>query len=208
MTVSTSINKVSYKGNGIVKEFAIPFYFLDASDIEIWLVSETIAERKLELGSEYAVFGSGNLNGGSVTLTFIPANGERLTILRNVAMTQEVDYRENEIFPAETQERALDKLTMITQQNAEKLTRTLTLGVTSEENPDEIIPRIFEAETESQNSFLAAKEAELGAKSYCEEAGRIVDGFDEHAAEKQQLVDAGVSDARSYGTRFSIVTWR
>ena len=35
----------------------------------------------------------------SVTLTFIPANGERLTILRNVAMTQEVDYRENEIFP-------------------------------------------------------------------------------------------------------------
>ena len=40
MTVSTSINKVSYKGNGIVKEFAVPFYFLDASDIEIWLVQK------------------------------------------------------------------------------------------------------------------------------------------------------------------------
>lgn len=208
MTVSTSINKVSYKGNGIVKEFAVPFYFLDASDIEIWLVSETMPERKLEFESEYGVSGAGDLNGGSVTLNFIPAIGDRLTILRNIPMTQEIDYRENEIFPAETQERALDKLTMIAQQNAEKLTRTLTLGVTSEEDPDAIIPRIFEAETESRNSSFAAKDAELAAKSYCDEAGRIVDGFDEHAAKKQQLIDAGVSDARSYGTRFSIVTWR
>lgn len=207
MTVSSATNKVVYEGNGIVSEFAVPFYFLENSDIEVWSVSDTSAERKLEYGTEYSVSGAGDLNGGSVILASVPQSGERLTVIRNVPMTQETDYRENEIFPAETQERALDKLTMMVQQNAERLTRTLTLGVTSEEDPDAIIPRIFEAETESANSARQAEAAALAAQASKDGAASVVEGFDEHAAEKQAEIDASVDDAKAFGTTFAIVSW-
>ena len=122
-------------------------------------------------------------------------------------MTQEVDYRENEIFPAETQEHALDKLTMMVQQNAEKLTRSLTLGVTSSENPDEIIPRIFEAETESANAAESASQSATLAGQYKEAAIAVVNGFDTHAAQKQAEIDEAVLNAEACGTAFAIVSW-
>ena len=207
MTVSSTTNKTGYEGNGIVSEFAIPFYFLKETDIEVWFVSKTVAEKRLDYGTDYTVSGAGNQNGGSVTLAEAPAVGDKITVARVVPMTQEVDYRENEIFPAETQERALDKLTMMVQQNAEKLTRSLTLGITSSENPDEILPRIFEAEIETANSASAAAQSEANAKSHEESAASVVAGFDDHAAKKQAQIDAAVVNAKAYGTTFSIVSW-
>ena len=64
------------------------------------------------------------------------ATNERLTILRAVPATQEADYVQNDAFPAESHERALDKLTMIAQQQAEQLSRTLRLGVSVNTNPE------------------------------------------------------------------------
>lgn len=207
MTVSSTNNKVSYVGNGIVKDFAVPFYFLEKTDIEVWFVSQNVAETKLEFDKDYSVSGAGDPNGGSVTLVNALAEAEKITVVRVVPMTQEVDYRENEIFPAETQERALDKLTMMVQQNAEKLTRSLTLGVTSSENPDEIIPRIFEAETESANAAESASQSATLAGQYKEAAIAVVNGFDTHAAQKQAEIDEAVLNAEACGTAFAIVSW-
>ncbi|WP_054650171.1 hypothetical protein [Salidesulfovibrio brasiliensis] len=60
-----------------------------------------------------------------------PAEGEALVIRRNPAIVQEVDYMENGPFPAETHERALDRLTMICQSLSERLDRAVSLRVSS-----------------------------------------------------------------------------
>jgi hypothetical protein len=54
-----------------------------------------------------------------------PAVGQRLVIRRVIPATQEVDYVAGDPFPAETHERALDRLTMLAQQGEEANARAL-----------------------------------------------------------------------------------
>lgn len=179
MTISGAQNKITYVSNGIASEFAIPFKFFNNRDVDIYVSSPSQSPRKLLEKKDYFLSGAGNEFGGSCRITAALENGVRLTILRTVPLTQEVDFRENEIFPAKTQERALDKLTMMVQQNAEKLTRTLTLDVTSTEDPDQIIPRIFQAETEAVNaaaeSSALALETRTAAETASEASERAVE---------------------------------
>ena len=145
MTVSNQKNVASYVGNGIVKEFTAPFKFFEQKNIEVYVSSESQPVKKLVLNDDYFVFGENEENGGSVIFKKAPQAGEKVVIVRVIEMTQEVDYRENEVFPAKTHERTLDKLTMIAQQISERISRCLSLGITSDENPDQILPEIFDA---------------------------------------------------------------
>lgn len=197
MTVASTLNKISYTGNGVVNEFAIPFKFFEDSEIEVYMVSPVVAETCLTLGNDYTVSGAGDEQGGTLTMSVPPETGEKITVVRVVPMTQEVDYRENEIFPAETQERALDRLTMMIQQHAEKFERTLTLGITSEDNPDEIIPRIFEAEINAANSASAsaasaASSADQAARAASQASASASSASESaaSAAEAQAIVDS------------------
>lgn len=130
MTVSSVESKTLYAGNGSTASFAIPFMFLRDEDIEL-VLSTGQGERALTRSTDYSMSGAGEQTGGLCTLTAPPAQGEVLVIRRNPAMVQEVDYVENDAFPAATHEAALDKLTMICQALAERLDRTITFRVSS-----------------------------------------------------------------------------
>lgn len=167
MTISNQNSKISYTGNGVTTDFAVPFYFINDTDIQVYsLIGET--ESLLTLNVDYSLTGAGNHNGGTLTMFIAPSSNVKITVLRVVPMTQEVDYLENEIFPAQTHEMALDKLTMEVQQNAEKLSRSLTLSVTSDENPNEIIPQIFDAR---RDAVQAAELAEQSKNDILNNAG-------------------------------------
>lgn len=208
MTVSSQVNKISYVGNGIAKEFAVPFYFFEESHIEVYFLSEGI-EKRLTFGKDYSLSGARRKEGGALTMTVAPEYDEMLTILRVVPMTQDVDYRENEIFPSETHEMALDKLTMEVQQLSEKLTRTLTLSVTSTGNPDEVVPEIFRAEKNVINCAAAAsasaatalleaersEEAALQAQDEAERAEKYAAGIANQALQPGQIVRGYFSEA-------------
>ncbi len=201
MTVSSSINKVSYVGNGIVKEFAVPFKFFENADLEVYFKTENIAQKKLVENEDYTVVGAGNENGGTVTLTDVPQTGDKVVILRVVPMTQEIDYQENEIFPAETQERALDKLTMEIQQLNEKTSRAVIVPVTGDGTPEEIVEEVLQAQSdtyelaaEAAASAQNAQTALSGALAAQASAESAVDGFDAHVAEKQSGFDAHVTE--------------
>lgn len=201
MTVSSSINKVSYVGNGIVKEFAVPFKFFENADLEVYFKTENIAQKKLVENEDYTVVGAGNENGGTVTLTDVPQTGDKVVILRVVPMTQEIDYQENEIFPAETQEMALDKLTMEIQQLNEKTSRAVIVPVTGDGTPEEIVEEVLQAQSdtyelaaEAEASAQNAQTALSGALAAQAAAESAVDGFDDHVAEKQSGFDAHVTE--------------
>lgn len=126
MTVSASTLRADYNGNGSTTVFAVPFYFLDNTHLKV--VSTTAGvETILTYGSAYSVTGAGNPLGGSITCTTAPANGTKISILRNIPVEQLTHYVPNDPFPAASHEAALDKLTMLVQQQGEVLDRALTL---------------------------------------------------------------------------------
>lgn len=130
MTVSTSTNKAGpYAGAGLPGPFTVPFRFLSASHLQVIKTSTAGIDTVLTLTTDYTVAGVGAAT-GSVTLTAPLASGERLTIIRDVPFTQLADYVNNDSFPAESHEDALDLLTMQGQQLKERVDAALTLPAT------------------------------------------------------------------------------
>ena len=116
MTVSSEQRSVTYTGNGVTTLFAIPYYFLEKTHILVTLTDSAGVVIPKVLNIDYTVAGAGNEAGGSLTFLVAPPNLSNLIIARNVPATQLTEYRPNDDFPAESHERALDKLTMIAQQ--------------------------------------------------------------------------------------------
>lgn len=83
------------------------------------------------LNTDYTVTGVGTDAGGNVVFTVAPTNGNAVAIIRNAPYTQLTYYVENDPFPAETHEAALDRLTQQTQQLLEKLARAAALADSS-----------------------------------------------------------------------------
>lgn len=132
MTVASTTSRVDYAGNGSTTAFSVPFYFLANTHLIVYRTDiSTGATTTLALTTDYTVIGAGNPSGGTVTCVIAPTSGQRLSVLRNVPLTQEVDYQTNDPFPAATHEAALDKLTMEVQQVNENLGRAVTLSPTS-----------------------------------------------------------------------------
>lgn len=126
---------MSYNGNGSTVNFAFSNKFFENSDLVVKLIALDTTETVQVLDSDYTVTGAGSSSGGTVTMAVAPAVGEILTIERVLALTQEVDYTSGGAFPAETHERALDRLTMIAQQvsNPSLNTSNITNGAVTTE---------------------------------------------------------------------------
>jgi len=117
MTVSTSTSFVSYSGNGSNVTFAYPFKIFQDSDLVVTLVDDTTGVVTAQsIVTHYTVTGAGTDAGGNVVFITAPASGKTVKIRRLLAATQETDYVANDPFPAEAHEDALDKLTMLIQQ--------------------------------------------------------------------------------------------
>lgn len=130
MTIASPQTKIQYMGNGSTSAFAVPFMFLDTDDIEVTRVVDS-EETRLTVSTDYTLSGAGDQMGGICTFTTPPATDECIVIRRNPSLVQEVDYLENDAFPASTHEKALDKLTMICQTLSERLDRTVSFRVSS-----------------------------------------------------------------------------
>lgn len=116
MTVSTEVNENTYTGNGTTTVFPYQFRVYKKSDLVVQVVdlSETI--KTLTLDTDYTVSGAGGYQGGNVTLASPLANGWKISITRELPVTQETDLRNQGSFFAEVHEDAFDKLTMLLQQ--------------------------------------------------------------------------------------------
>ena len=156
MTISTQDSKVNYQGNGQTKVFQVPFPFLENNQIYVQKKDAKGNLINYTYATDYTVTGAGAENGGSVTLNVAPEQGSTISIYRDVPLTQEVDYRENEIFPAETHEEALDKLTMEVQQIQEQLDRSVKVDRFSDVDPDIIVKEIERVYDSTDNIDIVA----------------------------------------------------
>lgn len=133
MTLSKTKVKITHVANGTTDYIFSYDFRIDAeNDIEIYYdgVLQTPTP------SFANVTGLGSEAGGQVEFSAVPP-ACNLTIRRNVDLTQDVDYRAYDAFPAETHEEALDYLMMVAQQQQEVIDRAYVVGV------DELQPFIF-----------------------------------------------------------------
>ena len=123
MTVTASDNRATYAGNGSTTVFSTVFSFIENSDVLVTLVASDGVETPQAETTHYTLTGSGGV--GSITMITAPASGQTLVVTRDMSFTQTHDYIENDPFPADTHESALDKLTMQDQQLREITERAL-----------------------------------------------------------------------------------
>lgn len=116
MTVSTEVDHNDYTGNGVTTSFPYTFRIFHKSDLMVQVVDlhENITE--LILDTDYTVTGAGGYTGGNVVLPSPLTNGYKISISRELPVTQETDLRNQGKFFAEVHEDAFDKLTMLIQQ--------------------------------------------------------------------------------------------
>jgi len=132
MTISTTIIKNSYSGNGSTSAFTYAFKITDDDDIQVIIRSSTGTETVKSKGTHYTVAGVGN-NSGTVTFTAgnIPASGETVVLRRSTPQTQAMDLIDNDPMSADTIETAHDKTTSITQELQEQVDRSIKLSRTN-----------------------------------------------------------------------------
>jgi hypothetical protein len=125
MTVSAGVFRSDYLGDGVQVDFAVGFQALAEGDLVVYLTdpNDTSNPVKLTLTMDYTVSGNLYTGTGVVTMLVAPAAGYIISILRDMTLSQETDYEQYDDFPADSHERALDKLTMISQEQQEKLAR-------------------------------------------------------------------------------------
>lgn len=126
MTVSSTINRVAYNGNGATTAFPTTFPFYDATDFVV--VKVTIAdgtEAVQTLNSDYTVSGGGGLT-GTVTMAAAPSSAYRIVIYRDPPVKQLTDLTNGDGFDVEESvEKPLDKQAFLHQRSREISERAL-----------------------------------------------------------------------------------
>lgn len=165
MTISTTASRISHNGNGVTTAFSFPYLFLANADLVVVRVAANGTETTLVLNTDYTLTGAGNDAGGTVTIVgTAPPSGSRIVIYRSMDLTQEVDYIAGDPFPAETHERALDRLTMIAQQQQDAIDRSAKLSETSTADADTLVANINSlAAIEADVSAVAAIDTDVSA---------------------------------------------
>lgn len=136
MTITTSVRKAGpFPGNGSTTLFGFSFKVFTTADVLVTLANtSTGVETVQTLSTNYTVSLNADQNtnpGGTVTMLTAPATGYTLTLTSQVAQTQNADIQNAGGFYPQVVTTALDKLTILVQQLAEKLGRSITLPVSS-----------------------------------------------------------------------------
>jgi hypothetical protein len=129
MTVSSELNRKEYAGDGLTTAFATsPVVFFDSADLKVYVVTTATGAATLQTITTHYTVSGGSGSTGTVTMLTAPTAAQTLVIVRDVAATQSSDFVNNDINDAEVLEDALDRLTMLAQQNATTADRALRVA--------------------------------------------------------------------------------
>lgn len=140
MTVTASPAKDQYYGDGVTAAFNTTFQFQNASEVLVTILSiDGLTETTKTLSSHYDITGGGGATGQVVFRAGnIPAGtggagtSEKISITRNMPLSQQLDLTANDPFPAQSVELSLgDRLIMIAQQQQEQINRSAKLKLSS-----------------------------------------------------------------------------
>lgn len=140
MTIEyTATNRNDYTGNGIATTYSFTFKVLKQINtaknknytIKV-IISENDVKTELTEDVDYTVALESN-GFGTITFTTAPTSTQQIVFLNEILRTQEADYINigSGKFPADSHEKALDKLTLICKEQDEAIGRAILLDETS-----------------------------------------------------------------------------
>ena len=127
--------RVQYTGNGSTTVFPYSFPIFDESEMVVYEGDDVIT-------TGYTVSGAGQTDGGNVTFATAPADGTKITLLRNVSIERMTDFQEGGTFRPKNINDELDRQTAFMQQVQEKVDRTLILPPTTDIDPSQILGEV------------------------------------------------------------------
>ena len=129
MTISKQDSYVVYIATGIEDAFVFDFPFIEENDVAVYLDGIQLQNTEYALTPfDSTVDPTTKYLGGRVTLYTMPTDGQEILVVREVPYTQQTDYPVYGPFPAESHERALDKLTMLVQQAKDVASFAISTG--------------------------------------------------------------------------------
>lgn len=186
---NTEPSRKQYVTNGVTTNFPIPFDYLDPTHIAVQHIDAAGTTTPW-------VYNGGGATGftivsDEVVANVAPATGN-LVVGSETPITQTVDYKRNRAVPAEIQEGALDKLTLISRELDTRLDRALlyALDYTGTVETAEEFKAAWEAAVDEAEDH--AEDAEAAAQS----VGVSIDNYEAVASVGQPTIDTGFFIAR------------
>ena len=167
MTIASTLTKKHYEGNGITKEFPLPFHLVDKTHIFAILkknneIQEVTKNFSVDLVKKIFIY---PLIGEALP------KGTKLTIYRKVPLTQIVDLENAGAFHPEVLENdGFDRIVMQIQQLDEAIERALKLDITDERDKEGLVDALLIARDEAVQAAINAKSSEINASKSEENA--------------------------------------
>ena len=136
--------RVQYTGNGSTTSFPYSFAIFDESDMVVYVGDNIIT-------TGYTVTGAGQTEGGNVVFATAPADGTKITLLRDVPIERITDFQEGGTFRPKNINDEFDRQTAFMQQVQEKVDRTLILPPTTDIDPSQILGAVERIYTSIDN---------------------------------------------------------
>lgn len=136
-----------YIGTGLETIFSFAFKLLKPTDLEVRIALSGQVETTLEESAYTVVLNESQDNnpGGTVTLKAPLAKDAALVIISDTPYLQPTTYTNRGGFYPEQLNTNLDRLTILTQQLKEHLSRTLTFPVTSDTDAEQLVSDLLSA---------------------------------------------------------------
>lgn len=204
--INEETSRAVYQGDGQSTEFVIPFTF-GANEAGVFGKKYQLAVYKCAAKKEGETLPASILlnedtdyevDGSRVRFFSAPKEGETVTVLRDVPLTQQVSYSEQRAIPVEGTGQALDKLTQIAQEHAELLARTLRVDPADTETPvraEDYLNAIVSTANDAKESITQAKDEAVAAG---EEAVEAAKNAADQAQEAAGQVQGAVSELTGY----------
>jgi hypothetical protein len=155
MTLDSTVSRVQYEQSGAATEWPVPFKFPAADDLVV-IKTTGGTDTTLILDTDYSVTGAGADEGGTVTISPAVANGTFVTIYRVLDLDQPTQLSTAGGWYPNVHEAVFDRLAMQIQQVQEEVSRSVKVGVTSAETPDDLMEELAAARDAASASALSA----------------------------------------------------
>ncbi len=130
MTLNSIASRIAYAGNGSTQNFPVPFKIWAPSDLKVYRrEAASQVDIPQTLTTDYTLDIAAYPGTGNVVFTVAPPAGATIVILRDMALTQELDLQASGAFAAENIEVQLDKLAAEIQTLRELMARSPRLTI-------------------------------------------------------------------------------
>ena len=218
MTISSEVRKAGpYDGNDVTTSFPFSFKVFSADDVVVVLTDPAGIETTLTgNGTDYSVTLNADQDtapGGTVNKVSALATSYLLTVTSEVPNLQPLDLTNQGGFYPKVINAALDRLTILAQQNAEQIGRSVKVPISSSVTPDSLIAQLTAdaataaaaagSASASETAAAASQGAAAGSATAAANSATAADASEAAAAASESAAATSATNAANSATAAS-----